>query len=358
MTRIAVIGGGIAGLSAAAALADTAQVTVFEAEDTIGYHASGRSAAMLEENYGAPTVRALTRDSVAYLREHDSGYLSPRGVMLLAGRADKEAFQRDVEAFEMVEISAQEATARVPVLNPERVEFAALSETAQDIDTDRLLQGFAKTLRARGGTLLTRHKVDAVSWQRGAWQITAGGAVHGADILVNAAGPWADEVAAMAGIAPLGIQPHRRSMARVPAPDGCSVDAFPMLLGTGESWYAKPDAGAMLVSPADEDPVRAHDAWAEEETLARGIAAYEAMITDPVRRLLASWAGLRSFAPDRTLVLGPDPAQTAFVWCAGQGGYGMQTAPAAGRLVADLVFDRTPTLPAEVVAALRPERLR
>lgn len=358
MMRILVIGGGVAGLSVAAELSDKADVTLLEAEDSLGYHASGRSAAMLEVNYGAPSVRALSRASVDYLETHDGGYLSPRGVMLVAKPDEETGFQSDLAAMGMERISTPRAREMVPALNPRQLGFAALHAEARDIDTDRLVQGYARRLRHAGGAALTGHKVRSIRLEHGQWQVGSNDATFTADLVVNAAGAWADKVARLAGLRPMGIVPHRRSMARVPAPDGVDVSAWPMLLGVYESWYAKPDAGCMLVSPADEDPVHAHDVWAEEETLARGIAAYDDMTVAPVARLLASWAGLRSFAPDRTLVLGPDPDHPAFVWCAGQGGYGMQTSPAAARLVADLIFDRAPELPAGAVHALRPERLR
>jgi glycine/D-amino acid oxidase-like deaminating enzyme len=189
--------------------------------------------------------------------------------------------------------------------------------------------------------------------------VTAAGETHTARQLVNAAGAWADPIAEMAGIAPIGIRPLRRSVARIPAPGGQDVSGWPMLLGAGETWYAKPDAGQLIVSPAEEDPVtEPHDAWPEDLTLAEGIARYQAFVTEDVTRLTASWAGLRSFAPDRALVLGPDPTDPSFVWVAGQGGYGFQTAPAASRLVADLVAGRPPELEPAVVAALSPARFR
>jgi glycine/D-amino acid oxidase-like deaminating enzyme len=147
-------------------------------------------------------------------------------------------------------------------------------------------------------------------------------------------------------------------MARIPAPGGLDCRGWPMMFGAGETWYAKPDAGALIVSPAEADPMDPHDAYPDDMILAEGLARYEAVVTTPVTRLLASWAGLRTFAPDRTLVLGPDPTDPGFVWSAGQGGYGFQTAPAASRLVADLVGGRAPGLDAAAVAALKPDRLR
>lgn len=161
----------------------------------------------------------------------------------------------------------------------------------------------------------------------------------------------------MAGVRPLGFTPLRRSMARIPAPGGHDPARWPMIFGAGEAWYAKPDAGALIVSPAEEDPSHPHDAWPDDMVLAGGLARYEAMMTVPVTRLLASWAGLRTFAPDRVPVIGPDPAEPSFLWLAGQGGYGFQTSPAASLLAADLLAGRHPALDAGTVAALSPRRL-
>ena len=358
MSDILVIGGGIAGISAAARLSDAAQVTVLEAENALGYHASGRSAAMLEVTYGAPSVQALSRASVDYLETHETGYLSPRGLLLIARDDQQDAFYADMAAMNLTQINVDEARAMVPVLDALKVCFAAHHATAQDIDTDRLLQGYARTLRQNGGQILTDQKVDQIRFSSGHWQVTAGGTTHRADVLVNAGGAWADEIAALAGVSPIGIVPYRRSMARIPAPSGVDIKRWPLIFGVNESWYAKPDAGFLLVSPADEDPTEPHDAWADDLTLATGLARYEEMVTTPVTRLQSSWAGLRSFAPDRTLVLGREPEQPSFIWCAGQGGYGMQTSPAASQFIADLVLGRDTVLPEDIVAQLTPDRLR
>jgi glycine/D-amino acid oxidase-like deaminating enzyme len=355
MTSIVVIGGGIAGLSAAAYLAEDAHVVVLEAEDAPGYHASGRSAAVMARNYGSAPVRALNQASFPWLDAN--GYLGPRGLMMVAPADQETRFRKDAEEMELREIPREEALAKVPVLNPDRVAFAAHQTDVCDIDTDRLLQGFARSLRAQGGEVRTRAQVSSIAWRDRIWRVTAGEETWEAEYIVNAAGAWADDVARMAGVPPLGIVPHRRSVARIPAPPGMDVARWPMLFGVGESWYAKPDAGALIVSPADEDRVAPHDAWPEDMVLATGLARYEAMVTEPVTRLLPSWAGLRSFAPDRSLVLGPDPRMPSFVWCAGQGGYGMQTSPAAGALTSALVFGRRPAIATEAVHALTPDRL-
>ena len=354
-TGIIVIGGGIAGLSAAAALAGHAEVTVLEAEAALGYHSSGRSAALIEKNYGAPSVQALNHATFDPLEA--GGYLSPRGLMILGKPGEDQAFAQDCATLGTKEVAVGEACAMVPILDPGKIIRAAYHAEAFDIDTDRLLQDFARQVRGAGGRIHFNARVTEIVRTTQGWQVHAGDRTwHGARI-VNAAGAWADQVAALAGIAPIGLTPYRRSMARLPAPGGHDVSGWPMFFGVGETWYAKPDAGHLLVSPADEDPVEPHDAWPEDLTLAEGLARYEAVVTEPVTRLQSSWAGLRSFAPDRTLVLGPEPDEPSFVWCAAQGGYGFQTSFGAARLLADLVLGRAPDLPQEVVAQLTPGRL-
>lgn len=350
MTDIIVIGGGIAGISAAARLSAHAHVTLIEAETALGYHASGRSAALFEENYGCASVVALNRASAAYHQP----YLSPRGFLLLGRAGEDAAFDTDLADLASVEITLDEAHKRVPVLS-DSITRAAFHSSAQDIDTDRMIQDFAKILRANGGQIITGKRVTEIEAGR-TWSVMCGNDRFSADKLVNAAGAWADDIAKLAGIQPLGITPCRRSIARIPAPGGHNVSGWPIFFGVGETWYAKPDAGKLLVSPADEDPVEPHDAWADDMVLAEGIDRYSQHVTEPVTRVETTWAGLRSFAPDRTLVLGPDAANPRFIWCAGQGGYGFQTAPAASQLVADLTLDHVSELDGGTIAALSAER--
>lgn len=356
MSDIIVIGGGIAGLSAAARLSTDAHVTVLEQESSTGYHASGRSAALYEENYGLPSTVALNTASKSYHYEANGGYLSPRGFLIVAQADEQEAYEADRTTLGLDAISIDRACAFVPILNRANLAYAGYHPDALDIDTDRLMQDFIRMLKTNGGRVVTKSPVTAVTRTADGWRVTAGGVDYTCATLVNAAGAWADRIAQMAGIPPLGITPHRRSMARIPAPSGHHVAQWPLFFGVGETWYAKPDAGALIVSPAEKDPVEPHDAWADDMVLAEGIARYENMVSAPVTRLLASWAGLRSFAPDRALVLGPDPNDATFVWCAGQGGYGFQTAPAASQLVADLVMGRNPALAPELVTQLTPDR--
>ena len=356
MTDILVIGGGIAGISAAARLSDHASVTLLEGESALGYHASGRSAALFEENYGCASVNALSRASADYHMHANGGYLSPRGFLLLGRKGEDAAFDADLSELASTEISVADARARVPILN-DTITRAAYHHSAQDIDTDRLIQDFAKHLRSNGGKVITNATIDAITFENGAWSVRAGDQTFNASTLVNAAGAWADQIADLAGVAPIGITPLRRSMARVPAPGGHDVSHWPIFFGVGESWYAKPDAGKLLISPADEDPVTPHDAYADDMVLAVGIDHYQQHVTEEITRVESTWAGLRSFVADRTLVLGRDPVYPSFVWCAAQGGYGFQTAPAAAQLIADIVLGHASELDAETIAALSPARL-
>ncbi len=357
MTDILVIGGGIAGLSAAARLSHLGEVRLLERETALGYHTSGRSAALFEECYGKPAVVALNRASHRYLAEANGGVLSPRGLLMIAHDDLKAEFDVDVAAMELDLIDKNRALALWPDLNPASFTMAAYGAHAWDIDTDRLMQNFAREVKANGGTISTKAEVRAIRKGRIDWEVelTTGETIS-AQILVNAAGSWADKIAEMAGIPTIGFTAYRRSMGRIPAPGGADVSGWPMIFGAGETWYAKPDAGALIVSPAEEFLMEPHDAFADDMTLAEGIARYEEHMKTPVTRLLSSWAGLRTFAPDRQLVLGPDARDPSFVWSAGQGGYGFQTSPAASQLVADLVAGRQPELDGETVAALSPAR--
>jgi glycine/D-amino acid oxidase-like deaminating enzyme len=353
--EVIVIGGGVAGLTLAADLAEGgALVLVLEAEAAVGYHTSGRSAALYEPTYGAPAVRDLSVASGEWF--HASGLLGPRGLMILGREAERDLFAHDLAAMGLERLPLDEAFARVPVLRRDVVTLAGYHANAWDIDTDRLLQGAVARIRAWGGTVRLNARVSAIARGGGAWELRVGAEVVRAPVVVNAAGSWVTVVAQMAGVAGPRFQPYRRSMARIPAPGGLDVSGWPMIFGAGETWYAKPDAGALIVSPAEEHAMDPHDAWADDMVLAEGVARYEEFVTEPVTRMLSNWAGLRTFAPDRVLVIGPDPVAPGFFWQAGQGGYGFQTAPAAARLGADLILGRAPEVGADLVAAVSPGR--
>ena len=358
---VIVIGGGIAGISAAAELAADARVLVIEGEAQIGYHATGRSAAIFIRNYGNATLRALNAAAAPVfeapegISEHS--LLSPRGELLLAGEDELATLAAYCEGASGIELlDPAQATELVPILRPEPIARAALERDAQDIDVDRMLQGYARLLKSRGGQVITGAPVTALSRGQAAWAVTAGGETHTAPVVINAAGAWADAVARLAGVAPVGLTPMRRSAAILPAPDGMDIALWPLFGSISETWYAKPDAGKLMVSPADEDPVEPHDAWPDDMVLAEGLYRYEQAVTVPVTRMERSWAGLRSFAPDRTPVAGFAADAEGFFWLAGQGGYGVQTAPALARLAAALVTSAMPNLPDATVAALSPAR--
>lgn len=355
MNDILIIGGGIAGISAAARMSHLGSVVVLEAENVLAHHASGRSAALYEPRYGLAAVVELSMASGDYFRSLPN-MLSPRGLMILAKAGEDAHFAQDIKAMDLPEISLEAARAIVPILNPQVVKRAAHADHAWDIDTDLLLQGFAREARGNGAQIVTGARVTAIAKGAEGWRVQTSVGEFSAKVLVNAAGAWADSVAAMAGVRPLGIQPNRRSMARIPAPGGHDVSGWPMIFGCGETWYAKPDAGALIVSPAEEHPMAPHDAWADDMVLAEGLARYEEMVTEPVTRLISNWAGLRSFAPDRVLVIGRDLREPDFFWLAGQGGYGFQSSPAASQLAADLIGERRPEASADLIAALSPAR--
>ncbi|MEM9855047.1 MAG: FAD-binding oxidoreductase [Pseudomonadota bacterium] len=355
MLDVIIIGGGIAGVSLGARLAPHMDVLVLEAEPQLGYHASGRSAALFEETYGLPSTVALNEASKEDHQTLDGGVLSPRGLLLLDS-ADPQDFARDLKQMKMEEISTKDARGIVPILKPAKVRRAGYHAEAWDIDTDRLLQHFARTIRQHGGTVLAGAKAISIHRLSDHWLINTPKGNFEAKLFCNAAGAWVDEIARRAGRKPLGFAPLRRSMARIAAPGGHDTRQWPMMFGPGETWYAKPDAGALLVSPAEEDPSEPMDAWPEDEVLAEGLARYEDNVTEPVTRPLATWAGLRTFSPDRNLVIGFDPGDPTFFWQAGQGGYGFQTSPAASRFGADLILGRAPELDQITQTRLSPAR--
>jgi D-arginine dehydrogenase len=352
-----IIGGGIAGVSVAARLSHHGKVTLIEAESNLAHHASGRSAALYEPRYGAAPVVDLSMASNDYFRSQVN-ILTPRGIMIL-GRAHENAdFDHDIDAMELPEITLDEARAIVPILNPATITRAARADHAWDIDTDLLLQNFAREAKQNGAEFHLNSRATAIQKTAKGWRVTTATGNHDATILINAAGAWADPIAAMAGIPTLGFQPNRRSMARIPAPGGHDVTHWPMMFGCGETWYAKPDAGALIVSPAEEFPMDPHDAWADDMVLAEGLARYEEFVTEPITKLISNWAGLRTFSPDRVLVIGAAPSDPSFFWLAGQGGYGFQSCPAASQIACDLITGQSPQATETLIKSLSPARFK
>lgn len=365
-----VIGAGIAGASAAASLASRASVAVLETEAHAGYHATGRSAALYSALYGNATIRALTRASLAHFLapqgEGRPALLRERPTLFLVGAGQEAlvpAFTADADVRERTTpLTAEEVLARVPLLQRERIAGALLDSTSADIDVDLLHQGFLRAARAAGAELRLGEPLRALVRDGSGWRAqTAAGEVH-ARIVINAAGAWADEVAALAGVAPVPLQPLRRTAVLVELPDGVDAAEWPAVVAIDESQYFKPDAGLLLISAADETPSPPCDAQPEELDVAIAVDRFETLTGRPVRRVRRRWAGLRVFSPDRTPVVGFEPGVPGFFWCAGQGGYGIQTSPALGRATAALALGEA--LPQDLLAmgigarTLSPARFR
>ena len=339
---VIVIGAGIAGASLAHFLAPHARVALLERESLPGMHTTGRSAAMFMESYGPAQVRALTRASRRFLEAGIDGeppFISPRGALFIA-RADRaEALhalheQLRGEGTQPQLLDTAAARTRVPVLRPEAVALSLLDDDACDIDVSRLHQHFLRGARRHGVQLFIDADVQAIAFGGGRWTVSTRTQQFTAPLLVNAAGAWADVVAVRAGVAPLDLQPCRRSAFTFAPPAGVDSRAWPCVADIDETFYFKPESGVLLGSPANADPVLPHDVVAEELDIATGIHRIEQATTLAIRRPLRTWAGLRSFVPDGALVGGFDDAVPGFFWCCGQGGYGIQTSPAMGEACA------------------------
>ncbi len=342
-TDVLVIGAGIAGVGVAAALADTHKVVLLEREDQPGYHSTGRSAAIFLPNYGNDVIRGLNRASAPLFEHRDinlfpAPLLTPRGSLTVAdesGVADMEDFVRNHEG--VVAIGLDQALDMVPILNRDYIKAACYQAGAWDIDVNALHQGWLRKAATLGVQLHTKSEVTGAERVAGQWHVRTAGRTYHARIVVNASGGWADTTASLFGAKRLGLTPMRRSIAVLPAPDGYDTRGWPLVDDVNEAWYMKPDGGRLFVSPCDETPVDPHDAFADDMVLAEGLYRYEQAVTVPVTRVEHSWAGLRTFAPDRTPVAGFDGAVDGFFWLAGQGGYGIQTSPALSALAAALI---------------------
>ena len=343
---VLVIGGGIAGLSAAWRLAGAgAAVTVLEAEAQCGSHSSGRSAAMLTENYGPPSVRALTAGSRAFLAAPPAGFtevplLRRRGSLTVARMDQAALFEAELAHAQqytptITAIDPADVLRRVPIMRAEAVAYAMLEPECCDIDAEALQAGYRRGLMGAAGRIVTGSPVTAIRRKGGAWQVETPADCFTAAILVNAAGAWADAIATLAGVRPAGLQPKRRTAILVDAPDSA---AWPMVNDVAEQLYFKPDAGRLMVSPADATPTEATDAQPEELDVAIAVDRLMAATTLEPRRVPHRWAGLRTFAADAAPVIGEDAQAPGFFWCAGQGGFGVMTSPALSALAAGAVL--------------------
>ncbi|WP_157267910.1 NAD(P)/FAD-dependent oxidoreductase [Azohydromonas aeria] len=371
----AVIGAGIAGASAAHELSARASVLLLERESQPGYHTTGRSAALYMQSYGTPAIRALTRASRDFYDAPPPEFggeplLTPRGVLHVARPDAEHAALLEATWRELSgrgggvrRVSREEMLAAVPCLRPETTAAGLAEDGASDIDVHALHQGYLKGLRRQGGCVRNDAEVTSLSREGELWTLRlADGEAFQARHVVNAAGAWADVVAQLAGVRPIGLEPRRRSAFTFLPPDGVDASRWPAVVGIDESYYFKPDAGQLLGSPANADPVAPHDVVPEEFDIALGIHRIEEATTLTIRRPRRTWAGLRSFVADGDMVIGRDPDCASFFWLAAQGGYGIQSAPGAALLARSLLLDEP--LPEALrregldVSQLAPQRLR
>jgi D-arginine dehydrogenase len=359
--RIVVIGGGIAGVSVAAELATSAAVILLEAETALAHHTTGRSAAMYLPGYGNAVVRTLTLasrvDFDALSDEAGTPILTPRATMWVGG-PDDDAVLRSLAAENEVvrRIDGDEVVARCPHLRRDRIGGGVVDDAGSDIDVGVLHQAYVRRLTGAGGTIERSARVTAIErLPAGGWRVSAGARTWDADLLVDAAGAWADEVAVLAGQRPVGLRPLRRTL--FTSPVAAEVAPSPLVVDAQERWYVRVDAGVALVSPADETPSPPCDARPEELDVARALEAVNEVSTLGLRSVRTAWAGLRTFAPDRSPVAGPPADDPTFAWSAGQGGYGLQMAPALARSVAALALGQPlpPDVPLDP-AHLSPDR--
>jgi len=369
-----VIGAGIAGASIAYRLAARGRVLLLERESQPGYHSTGRSAALFLESYGTPPVRALTVASRGFLEQPPAGFtevpiLGARGSMMVGTAEQTPLLDQQMEVLRAISPRARrldgaQARELVPVLRPERIVGAVLEPDAADIDVHALHQGYLRGVRRSGGRIVSDAEVVAMARHAGVWEVeTRDGTRWQAAVVVNAAGAWCDAVARLAGAKPIGLVPKRRSAFVFAPPPGVDASRWPAFVGADETWYVKPEAGNMLIgSPANADPVEAQDVQPEELDIALGIDRIEAHTTLKVVRPARTWAGLRSFVADGSLVGGFDPDVEGFFWLAAQGGYGIQTSAAMGEACAALAAGEA--LPERIArfgvtaAMLSPARLR
>jgi D-arginine dehydrogenase len=358
MYDFVVVGAGIAGASIAYELARRGRVCLIEAESRPGIHATGRSAALFAPSYGGREIRAVTPASPGFFDRPPEGFcehplLAPRGVLYIA-RADQcDRLQRMVDTIrasggKVAAIDVEEGRAKVPLLREGYVAAAAVDADAMDIDVHGLHQGFLRGARAAGARLMTGIAATRIKRHDGVWSVELEEETISAPTLVNAAGAWADEFAAACGARRIGLEALRRTVLLVDAPAGVDVRRWPAVIDTDEQFYFKPDAGQLLISPADELAQAPGDAQPDELDVAMGVDRVQAALDIDVRRVSHSWAGLRTFSPDRVPVVGFDAEVPGLFWCAGQGGYGIQTAPAMARAAAALAL-RDP-LPADILA--------
>ena len=351
-----IIGAGMAGSSAAYFLAQDGEgdaadrVLLLEMEAQPGYHTTGRSAALYTEAYGNAAIRALTSAGRTFLLAPPDGFtdtplLTPRGVMFI-GRADQQAALDEVFTSAALHVDSihhlneADVRERIPVVRPGYAAAGVLEADAMDMDVNALHQGFLRGARRHGAELRTNARVDGLTRRDGAWRISLGHEEISAKVIINAAGAWCDKIAALAGAETVGLVPKRRTAILFDGPTDQAFAAWPALIDADEEFYARPESGALMGSPADETPMEPCDVQPEELDIAIAVDRLQQATSLEIPRVIRSWAGLRSFVEDKTPVVGFDAKVDGFFWLAGQGGYGIQTAPSMGRVSAALALGR------------------
>lgn len=363
---IIVIGGGIAGLSAAAAMASNARVVVLEGEAQIGFHSSGRSATMLHYALGDSLIRALTLASRPFFDSPPDGFsdvpLGRRMSVLIHAREDEraaiDALEVDISTFAPLErLDAAGVHRLCPLLKPDAL-YGLVDPDGIRLDPHAMLQGFARQLRRNGGELRTDARVAAMERVGGAWQVTTeAGDCFSALIIVNAAGAWADVIAVLAGVRPIGLQPKRRTIITFDAPAGTDLESLPFAKTVGDELYFAPESGRLFACPMDEVPTDPCDAQPDEYEMALAVERMHERTTVTVQRIHSRWAGLRSFTADKHPVVGFAPDADGFFWLAGQGGAGLQTSPAMSQIAAALALGKPWPVAGVAEEELSPARL-
>ena len=343
-TEYLVIGGGIAGASAGYFLAQHGDAILLERESQPGYHTTGRSAALFTEFYFNPVAGALTAASRSFLEGPPEGFsdvplMTPRGTLFIARPDQMETLDRLlVEAQRLCpgakKVSAAQAVDLCPPIVPGYLAAAIYDPDSKDMDVDAIHQGYLRGFRQAGGQVHTNAGVTEIRRVDDRWHVTTAGRTYTAEKLVNAAGAWADKVAAMAGVTPISLTSYRRTVILSPVPGGEDPSCWASVVDIGDEFYWKPDRGKLLGSPCDETPMEPQDVQPDELDVAVAVDRIERTITFRIKRVDHRWAGLRTFAADRNPVCGPDPTEPNFIWCAGQGGSGIVTSPAIGSATA------------------------
>jgi len=357
---VIVIGGGIAGLSVAAELSSEVSVLVLEQEENTAFHSSGRSAAVYSSSYGSDrtAIYALSKASGDFLKSPpktfcDNPLLHPRGLLYVTDKEHQETL-RNVHA-EMSQLNGDLRWVegdfireKMPLLKEEYTQGAIYTDNVYDVDVHELMEGYARQFRRRSGTLKINTKVEELAYENDGWVVRCDGASFWAPIVINAAGAWADELAQLAGIDPIGLQPMRRTAILIDPPANVVPDNWPMTVELNETFFIKPDAGKVLISPADETLSAPCDSQPEELDIAYAAHYAEEALGVAVRKVDHSWSGLRNFVADRNFVMGFSDQQSGFFWLAGQGGFGIQAGPAMARAAAAMVLNKD--IPEDIAA--------